>query len=190
MSKFTGKAESYKDWRHSAKALFDREPWMKMLVKAVETEALKKDTWTTEINKMTLKLQNPDSGDEFVFEPRHWEEPETDSQRLVVLLAENMFQVLQVLLEGTSALVVQNLEESGPSRGLETWAKLLRDFHGEHGPRILSLCDDVFYPTKVKMEEVGTAVATHEAAVKRLITGDTKAVLDLMLIYGLRRVLP
>ena len=190
MGKFDGTPEKYKGWRFTTKALFDREVWMRALISAVEAKALQKDRKKIDLQNTTLEFTDPTCGQTVTMRPSDWASPKEEVHHLVIALSENVYQVLQVLLEGTAALTVQNMESEGPSRGFETWAHLHRDHFGENGPRVLSMCDAVFYPPKSKMEDLTTAVATHEAAVKRLMAGDVKAILQLMTIYGLKKVVP
>ena len=182
MAKFDGSQEKYKDWHYHTKALFDREPWLRALVKAVEANSLQKDLKKVDIQSSHLEFVDPVCGTTMVMSPSHWLTPEIEIHHLVIALSENVYQVLQVLLEGSGGLICQNLEMAGPSRGFETWANLHRNNNGENGPRVLGMCDAVFYPQKAKMDDLNAAVATHEAAVKKLMAGDTQSILKLMTI--------
>ena len=65
-----------------------------------------------------------------------------------------------------------------------------RDFHGEFGPRVLTLFDGVFQPTPVSMEKVPAGCADHEAAVHRLEEMPIETLMALCKIFGLLKLLP
>ena len=88
------------------------------------------------------------------------------------------------VLAGPCTVTLQNLEKAGPCRGLEAWIKLLRDHSGENGPRVMNLSAGIFYPTKVKLEEVPAAAATHESIIRRLEEGDPETAMKMMKIFA------
>ena len=80
-------------------------------------------------------------------------------------LGENLWQVLQALLEGAHmTYMLRNLErvQPSPARGCEAWFKLSREHRGNTGPRLMRLVKEIFAPVRVKLEQVAGALEAWE----------------------------
>ena len=86
--------------------------------------------------------------------------------------------------------MLQNLERTGASRGFEGWAKLVRDFKGENGPRLLGMVDKLFCPRRVQMSEVPVAMETFQQVMPQFEAAEKHTMSSSLKIFGLMRLLP
>ena len=81
-------------------------------------------------------------------------------------LGDNLYQVLQSLLEGSHmTTILKNLDpvQPYPARGIEAWFKLVRQCKGNTGPRLMRLVREIFAPVRIKsLEQLGGAVEAWE----------------------------
>lgn len=189
-SKFDGAPDKFMVWRSPTRKFLTREPWLRALLDAVEATALTRENKKSQIRELQFEVLDPITQRALPVTADSWEDEDELWCQLLRTLSENFFQVLQALLESSAGIALDNLENSGPSRGLEVWAKLHRDYYGEQGPRVLSLCLEIFQPEKVKFEGVTGACISHESAIRRLEEHDQATTYAAMKLFGLLGALP
>ena len=105
-----------------------------------------------------------------------------------------LLECLQSLLQSQQHQnMLRNLEnQSGDpgAQGIEAWFRILREYKGATGPRLLQIATGIFFPTKVKdLTEVPAALEAWEALVKELQTSG-QPIGDLLKMVGFMQLLP
>ena len=179
---FTNKSEDYENWRFIVRGVLDTVPMMKKHLDKVEEEALK----PANLHRLVIDMR--------AYADLEWD-PTDDPDRyqqclLMQKLSEGVYTCLQSLVSGPLVTMLRNLEGAGPSRGFEAWARLLRDYKGENGPRLLRLADAIFCPKRVKVAEVQAAMETFESLTQQFQTGEGVQLGQTLKVFGLLRLLP
>lgn len=190
LPEFSGKLGDYHDFRFALRGFFDRDLWLKALLDSVESAVVKPGNEDTEIADLQLDIQEPMKNTAIVIKPDLWNTSDHAVVRLLRLLSKSVYQCLRTLLKGSAATMLQNIEHVGSVRGLEAWGRLHRESLGENGPRVLGLCDAVFFPARVKLEDVCAAAENYEGVVRQLEKCDETKLSPLMKMWGLMRLLP
>ena len=146
--------EGFAGWRFKIRGFLCREPWFRALLPVVEKIALQPANKDKNLRDLTFSFKDPIVSHIITVEPEEWETSDCNTTRLLHLLSENVYQCLEILLEGSAETMLQNLEGIGPCRGLEAWARLHRDHYGESGPRRVNLLDQIFHPPQVSLADV------------------------------------
>ena len=183
--------EKFEDWRFRVRGFLDRETWLATILDAIESEALKPENAEVEVKDTTFILKSLVGGPDVELGPEVWEgHGTTEVERLAITLSDELYQCLRQLLTDSSADMLQNLECDGPCRGFEAWARLHKDYAGDNGPRQLSLCDAVFYPRRVNMEDVPSALEQHDKRIAKLEKNEETKLGPLIRMFSLMRLLP
>ena len=114
-----------------------------------------------------------------------------DDERLE-WLGDNLYEVLQSNLSGAHlTYMMRNLEPITPqaARGFEAWFKLVREYQGNTGPRLLRLVKAIFSPARVRLDQVAGAVEAWEHHVQNFeLAGQRLG--PVLKTFGLMQLLP
>ena len=89
-----------------------------------------------------------------------WEDP------VLAWHGEAMLMVFQANFQGKQQRdLLKNLERVQPiaAQGIEVWFKLLREFRGASGPRLIKLANSILHPARAKMKDVRGALESWES---------------------------
>ena len=214
---FQGRPEAFEDWRFRMRGFLSSEGIFSKLLDWVDKLALAdEDEHGNRVNSMVKKRakrvkegSDPWSmpwddeeeyevefgegvpaftalgeNDKIIF--RRWDDPE------IAWYGENLYQCLQASLQGTHMTnLLRNLECITPSaaRGFEAWFRLMRDFKGVTGPRLIRLAAGIFSPKRAQMTEVASALEAWEADIREFeLSGQRLG--SLLKTFGLMRLIP